>query len=169
MNSWLKRFRIADSLDARRPLPAPLQDAIIRDEELRRFAHETAAVDDALRKSKPELKTTAGLHSSIMRAVRGQAEVSRQPRIVPWLRWLAAPAATALVLAGVWLVIHPAAGPEPRPASPELLGAPAVALELPHQIARTVPAEMLAPLSEELDRVNRDLDRTKEFLIASLP
>jgi hypothetical protein len=169
MKTWLNRFRIANALGSRRPLPAPLQDALARDAELRRFADQTAAIDEALRQSPPQTKTPAGLHSSIMHAVRSEAEEPRQRQIVPWLRWLGAPAVTALVLAGVWLVIRPTVGPQPQPAPKVFLGAPKVALELSRQIARDVPAGMLAPLSEEMDRVNQDLDRTKQFLIASLP
>jgi hypothetical protein len=167
MKTWLTKFRIANALGSRRPLPAPLQDAIARDAELRRFADETAAVDEALRTSPPEMKTPVGLHSSIMHAIHSETEELRQPQIIPWLRWLAAPAVTALVLAGFWLVIRPTGDPKSPAFVP--LAAASTALELPHQIARTVPAGVLAPLSEEMDRVNQDLDRTKQFLIASLP
>jgi negative regulator of sigma E activity len=167
MKNWLKQFRIAGALESRRPLPTALQQSIARDETLRQFAEETVAIGDTLRRSKPVLKTPAGLHSSIMNAVRSEAEEPRQAQIIPWLRWLAAPAATALVLAGVWLLIRPERGPESAP--PTSLAAATTALELPHTIARDVPAQVLAPLSDEMDRVNRDLDRTREFLIASLP
>src|SRR5215471_8344850 len=112
MKFWFKKFRISGALDSRRPVPAAFQETIARDEELRRFADETAAIDDALRHSKPELKTPAGLHLAIMQAVRSEAEEPRQPQLIPWLRWLAAPAATALVLAGVWLLIRPEPGPQ---------------------------------------------------------
>jgi hypothetical protein len=32
-----------------------------------------------------------------------------------------------------------------------------------------MPSQMVAPLSEEWERLNGDLDRTQEFLLASLP
>jgi len=168
MKSWFKRFRIANALDERRPLPPSLQDAIAQDAELRGAADDTATVLEALRSSPPELKTPAGLHSSIMSAVRSEAGAQPSPGILPWLRWLAAPAATALALAFLW---HFALRPDPEPprGTTASLAAAAAALELPHAIARDVPAEMLAPLSDELNRVNQDLNRTKEFLIASLP
>jgi hypothetical protein len=167
MKSWLKKFRIANSLDTRRPLPAPLPEAIARDAELRRFADDLAAVDEALRQSPPDLKTPVDLHASIMHAVRSEVEEPEQSPILPWFRWLAAPALIALALAGVWWAVRPTGVATHE--SPATLAAASSALELPHKIARTMPAEMLAPLSEEMARVNQDLDRTKQFLIASLP
>jgi hypothetical protein len=167
MKSWLKKFRMANSLDTRRPAPAPLPDAIARDADLRRFADDLAAVDEALRQSRPDVQTPADLHASIMHAVRSEVEEAEPSPILPWFRWLAAPALMALVLAGVWWAVRPTGVATHE--APATLAAASSALELPHKIARTMPAEMLAPLSEEMARVNQDLDRTKQFLIASLP
>ena len=37
------------------------------------------------------------------------------------------------------------------------------------QMVRTMPSAVVAPLSDELERLNRDLDKTAKFLLASLP
>jgi hypothetical protein len=48
--------------------------------------------------------------------------------------------------------------------------APAVAaLDLSEEMARTMPDAVMAPLSDEWQRLGRDLDRTTQFLLASLP
>jgi hypothetical protein len=36
-------------------------------------------------------------------------------------------------------------------------------------MTRAMSAAVVAPLSDELDRLNRDLDHTAQFLLANLP
>jgi hypothetical protein len=43
------------------------------------------------------------------------------------------------------------------------------ALELSEQITQTMPAAVMAPLSDEWQGLNRDLQNTAQFLLASLP
>ncbi len=49
------------------------------------------------------------------------------------------------------------------------MAAATTALEMGGQAARAAPAAVVTPLAEELARVNRDLDSTAQFLLASLP
>jgi hypothetical protein len=90
----------------------------------------------------------------------------------PW-RWAPAAAAVAaalvltLVLGGGWLTRRQPAPPPPTAA--QALSAPAAALDWSAEMSRTVPAAVVAPLSDELERVNRDLENTADFLLASLP
>ena len=49
------------------------------------------------------------------------------------------------------------------------LAAAQSALEMGGQMARAMPAAMVSPLTDELNRVNRDLTNTANFLLASLP
>jgi hypothetical protein len=37
------------------------------------------------------------------------------------------------------------------------------------QVARAVPTAVVSPLADELEKVNRDLNSTAQFLLASLP
>ena len=57
-----------------------------------------------------------------------------------------------------------------RPASrPEALAAATAAFELGNDVSRTVPGAVMDPLSDELDRVQRDLDNTAQLLLTALP
>jgi hypothetical protein len=77
------------------------------------------------------------------------------------------PAGAALALLVVWQFLQHEAQP-PTPAAQSLIAA-ASALEIGGQMARTVPAAVVAPLSHELHQLNRDLDKTAEYLLASVP
>jgi hypothetical protein len=85
------------------------------------------------------------------------------------LRW--APASTLaglLILSVLWLNHRP-----PAPTTPALNANPQSltqdVLEVGEQMASTMPDALLAPLSEELQRLNRDLDQTGQFFLTSLP
>lgn len=74
---------------------------------------------------------------------------------------------SALVLAGAWWMLH---RPAQRPlAVAQALEVPQVALDWGGSISRATPAALVGPLADELQRLNRDLDRTAQFLLASLP
>jgi len=165
MNAWFAKFRISAALDGAKPLSASLRRRIAASEDLGRFAALCAALDRALKQSPPEPGAPPSLHSSILAAVRAAA----RPGLAA-LRW--APAAglglcLALILAGAWWPRHRPAQP-PGPIA-QALAAPSAALDLGGQMTRAMPAAVLAPLSEELDRLNRDLDHTAQFLLANLP
>jgi len=102
-----------------------------------------------------------------MRALRtaNRPTATRQGLAFP--RWVAAPVVAALALAAVWQMPR---GPARPPAQgTRSLAAAATALEMSSQLAQTVPSAVVAPLSDELERLNRDLDNTAEFILASLP
>ena len=83
------------------------------------------------------------------------------------MRWLAAPAGAVLLLMAVWLALRSPGRPlvQDRPS----LAVVTIALEMSGQLAHTVPSAVVAPLSDELERLNRDLDDTAQFILASLP
>ena len=83
------------------------------------------------------------------------------------LRWATVPALAAIALLGVWWALHTPVRPS-APDTPSLAAATS-AFELSGQLARTVPAAVVAPLSGELERLNLDLANTAQFLLASLP
>ena len=126
-----------------------------------------AALDHALKASAPQPQAPASVHRSIMRAVQAaERPAPAQPRLA-WLRWLAAPAVALVALLVVWQSVRgpvtPVAQAEPS------LAAAVSALEIGGQMTLAVPSAMVAPLTEELQRLNRDLDNTTKFLLASLP
>ena len=79
------------------------------------------------------------------------------------LRWAIGPVALALALLAGWWGMQ-------RPASrPEALAAATAAFELGNDVSRTVPGAVMDPLSDELDRVQRDLDNTAQLLLTAMP
>jgi len=164
MKSWFTRFKISAALDTGKVLPPALQRRLQRSEELRHYRAACRALDGTLKDSAPAPAAPVGLHRSIMRAVR-KAESSTATQTVPLqLRWLAASVLAVAVLFGAWRIANLPANPN------ELtLAAAGTALDLSQQAAQTVPTAVVAPLSDEWQRVNRDLEKTTEFLLASLP
>lgn len=167
MKSWFGKLRISVALDAGRRPSASLRRNINRSQQLRGFEAEMTALDLALKRDPPRPQVPPGLHHSIMRALRtaNRPTATRQGLAFP--RWVAAPVVAALALAAVWQMPR---GPARPPAQgTRSLAAAATALEMSSQLAQTVPSAVVAPLSDELERLNRDLDNTAEFILASLP
>jgi hypothetical protein len=83
------------------------------------------------------------------------------------LRWVAAPLVAAVVLVVIWQGLR---GPIAPPSKgTQSLAAATTALEMGGQLAQAAPSAVVAPLSDELARLNRDLDNTARFILASLP
>jgi hypothetical protein len=161
MKSWLTKFRLSAALDADQPMPESLRQKISADPELQRFARRTEALGRALRNPPPP--PDPSLHDSIMRAVR--ASRREQPRRAPLAAWLIPSSAlSALALAGVWVAFHHRA-----PTGAPSLDTPAIVLEMSESMPGAMPSAVLAPLSNEWARVDRDIQNTTQILLASLP
>jgi hypothetical protein len=167
MKSWFTKLRISAALDDGNKPSASLRRHIDRSEQLQSFEGELKAVDRALKQCPPKPEAPAGLHRSIMHAVRTAERPAAAPAGLAFLRWAPVPLAAALALVAVWLALR---GPAalPTQATQSLAGA-TTALEMSGQLAQTVPSAVVAPLSEELARLNQDLDYTAQFILASLP
>jgi hypothetical protein len=161
MKSWLAKFRISAALDAGKPLPASLRRAIAADPDLERFARRTQSFGQSLRSPPP---AEPALHDSIMRAVRVAAR-QEQPRRASWAKWVAAPASiAALAMVCFWISFH-----RPAPAGGQSMDGAVMVLEMSEKMPHTMPSLVMAPLDDEWARVNRDLQNTKEILLASFP
>ena len=161
MISWLAKFRISIALDADKPLPESLRQKIAGDPELERFARRAQSLGAVLRGVPP---SGALLHDSIMRAIKSAA-APRQPRRAPASSWLAASAAVATLAAMcLWLASHR----QTRP-GPHSLDGPVMVLEMSENLPNAMPSIVMAPLSNEWARVDRDLQATTQVLLASLP
>ena len=159
MKSWLTKFRISAALDAGKPLPD--LPNIAADPELERFARRTEALGRALRNVPPAAPSQ---HESIMRAVRAAAR-REPPRRALAPSWLAAAAAiAALAVICLWPGIH-------RPALPvgPSLGQAVQVLEMSEQMPHTMPKMVMAPLSDEWARLDRNVQDTTQVLLASFP
>ena len=128
---------------------------------------ELIALDHALKQDVPEAEAPAFLHSSIMAAVRRAERSAAEPRGLALLRWARVPAFVLVALLGLWWALRSPV----QPAQPDTqsLAAATTALEVSGEMARAVPTAVVAPLSEELERLNLDLNNTARFLLASLP
>jgi len=178
MKSWLAKFKISAALDSGQPLPPSTRNRIARSPELLKFERDAAALARLLRQAPPRPAVPDSFHTVIMQSVRAAA-LSAAPEAAPVFGWakpasfvrrLSAPAFALVLLALIgWLVWSRQSVLSPSsPESRVLAGAPS-ALELSGAVTRTVPEAVFSPLAEEWNRLNRDLDRTAEFLLASLP
>jgi len=167
MMTWFTSYRISAALDSGHKPSASLRESINRSEEVQGLELDMTALDRALRQERPEPQTPPGMHRSIMRAVRVAQRPEAAPHELAVLRWVAATVVAALVVMAVWPGLR---GPRRPPAQGrQSLAAATTALELSSQLAQTVPPAVVAPLSDELERLNRDLDNTAQFILASLP
>ena len=163
MKSWLARLRIAHALDFGKPVPAAVWRAIAASSEIRAFQEDAEEVVGALKNAKPTVNPPPWLHDSIMRALREPAGRATAPVHLRVLRWAIGPVVLALaLLAGRWGMQRPAS-------RPEALAAATAAFELGNDVSRTVPGAVMDPLSDELDRVQRDLDNTAQLLLTAMP
>jgi len=163
MKSWFARFRISAALDAGAPAPGSMREKMAGSSELRRFAETTAMLDRALEGGPPLPEPAPALHASIMRVVRA-ASVPAPTTSRAWslARWLAAPVCAAILVLGGWHLLR-------QPAAPSPLAHANTALAMGRQIAQTAPSTLLAPLSDEWEKINLDLSNTAQFLLANLP
>jgi hypothetical protein len=167
MKSWFTKLRISAALDAGHKLSASLRRNIDSSEQLLGIEQEMTALERALKQAPPRPQAAPGLHRSIMQAVRMAERPQAAPRGLVFLRWVAAPVVAALALVAVWQALRGPVAP-PSKGTPSLAAA-TTALEMGGQLAQTVPSAVVAPLSDELARLNRDLDNTAQFILASLP
>jgi len=162
MMLWWAKYRISTALDGGKLFSSGLLRTISRSRDLRQFAERSAAVDAALKGKPPRPELPAFLHEGIMRAVESSrarpAAVAPAMRLVPWL---AAPALALLVFGGAWWFRDRVRSSALQPAT--------AALNLGSRMPERIASSAVAPLSDELQRLHRDFDNTKDFLLASLP
>jgi hypothetical protein len=158
MKSWFAKFRISNALNTG-TLPSR-RSKLAASTELRRYADAQAALDDALKRTAPKPAPLPGLHASIMRAVRAaNQEPAPREAGIGW-RWLTPAAITAVAMLGVFLILR-----RPNPADiPPIVRA----LENGQGLAQSIPS-VTTPLSDEFARLNTDLSRTEQFLLAKFP
>jgi hypothetical protein len=167
MKAWIAKLRISMALDADQPPSAWLRRKSSASAELRGIEQELMALDRALKETAPRAEAPASLHQSIMQAVRAANRPAAAPRQPNILRWVPVPVFAVMLVIGVLWVMQSPVRPPVQTAQP--LAAATTALQLGNQVVRTMPTAVVAPLSDELARLNQDLDKTAQFLLASLP
>lgn len=163
---WLTKFRISNALDSEAKLSRSVLEKIARSDDLRTFVAKTTMVDRELRGNTPQPNQPPELHASIMQALHYADRQTRPDPKLPILPWISASAAAAFLLLALWWLAPTAHSPQ----GPETVLAPAgLALETSQTMAQSIPSMVIAPLSQEWQRLNRDLDNTAQFVLASLP
>jgi hypothetical protein len=171
MKSWLTKFRISSALDADSSSSPSKRRTVANSDETRRFEETIQTLDRTLRNQPPRSEAAPDLHATIMNAVRASRASTPARRSPLFVRWLPAPAFAVLALSGLWWALHrppDVAVHTPRHDHTGLLAIGA-AMEAGDNATRTLPPAVVAPLSDELGRVNLDLENTAKFLLTSLP
>jgi hypothetical protein len=132
------------------------------------------AVESALRDSVPGGEYPAGLHESIMRAVNAVRRDNRTAvsgiglfQRFAKISWLPVTGFASLAILGIWLVLHNRSE-QTNPGSPSLPEI-STAFTASQEMVDALPSVTVRPLSDEWDKVNQDLSRTADFLLATLP
>jgi len=148
---WISQFKISASLDDRRASAGP---PAVGDSSS--FAQQLAHLDRQLKAGPPDVAVPPFLHTSIMAAVRAAAGGSPEPRKRGLAWWVTAAAGSALVvvLAIYFVIPHPVVPSPVRNLNQQMVA---------------LPSTVLSPLSDELQRLHRDLENTTQFLLASVP
>jgi hypothetical protein len=135
---------------------------------LHEFDGEMAALDRALKRTAPQSQAPRSLHGSIMRAVRAAPHPAAEARS-EWAfgRWLPVPIAAVIALTASLYHAQDRVGPPAKSTQP--LAIATTALQAGGDMARAVPSAVVAPLTDELQKLNQDLNNTAQFLLASLP
>lgn len=158
MKTWLKQLRSSLALD---------RDAGAGDSSGGSFGQ----LEARLRATQASAPVTSELHTSIMRAVRLEERGSGSG--VPGFsigRWAVAGAGALAVVAAVWLVAHSPARPGAEFAA-EFQTPPviAAAFDQGRELAVKAPEVAMAPLSDELELLHRDLTSAFNVVVASMP
>ena len=171
MKSWLMKFKISNALNERRPLPPAVERALTESDELRRFAGNCRDLEHALKTQLTRPEESQELHDSIMRAVR-----NAQPERVPverftWPRWIPVASLGLVILLALLFASQLLPGTHRKlpPANSPSLAAAGSAIELGGNLVHEAPDIVMAPLSEEMRKLDDNLAAAKTFLLASLP
>ncbi|HZV34561.1 MAG TPA: hypothetical protein VFB72_08275 [Verrucomicrobiae bacterium] len=125
-------------------------------------------LDSALHNQAPKVVFPSTLHNSIMRAVRAEARAEKATPVF-WPRWVPVSAFACLVVLGLVVAVHESTISTRPVAQYDAFDSAGSVLEIGGNIIREAPDAAISPLEDEMQRMHHDLDRTKDFLIASLP
>jgi hypothetical protein len=170
MNNWFTKIRISAALDSGTQLSPGLRQRIAQSDELRKFEEQMLSLDGALKSAQSRNDPPPWLHGWIMRSVRKDAIPKQAPHWPVRVAW-ASGAVAVLALALLCWTIYSSRRPQlqRQEADSGSFEAASSALRLGNDMAQIAPMAMVAPLSNELDHLNKDLNKTADFLLASLP
>ena len=157
MKTWLKQLRSSLALDRSGTPRASSSGSFGKLETRLRNARASAPVS-------PEL------HTSIMRAVRREKQSNMERPQFSLPRWAVAGAGTLVVFGAAWLVLHSPSRQRGEFAvefqTPPVITA---AFDQGRELAVKAPGVAIAPLSDELELLHRDLTSALNVVVASMP
>jgi len=156
-------FRISNALDTKEPLSPALRGNIANSDELKVFSRWAAEVDQSLRNEVPQSDSPTWLHGSVMNAIRAEERAVERKDYFPALRQFALGACVVAIGFGIWGSLN-----RPAPTQPASIAGVVDALDFRNEINETIPKVQVS-LSDELERLNHDLDNATQTLIATLP
>ena len=125
-------------------------------------------LDDALRTSVPPAPAPQDMHGEIMRAVRVASRERPEPQSVT-LQWAPIGALVALAVLAVWSTfVVPSQTQTMKPVI-QSTTASSPTLKRGGEFASSMVGVAVSPVTTELSRVNADLAKTAQFLLASIP
>ena len=157
------RFRISNALDSKEPLSAGLQSKISNSPELQDFSQSAVEVDRSLR-NELQSDSPPWLHASIMNAIKTGARRAERKHYFPKLRRCAFGICVLAIAFGVWFSLNRLA-----PTQSVSMAGVTDALDFRVEIKDTIPDVQVSSLSDELERLNHDLDNATQTLLAALP
>ena len=139
-----------------------------------KFTNSGEALEMMLRQTPPRTAGPGTLHDSIMRAVYAS---DREERILVsgfarfrgllQNRWIPVSGFAGIILLGLLLTHHNRS--ETRNRNSQALTQISAAFSASQELVDALPSATVGPLSDEVDKMNQDLDRTAHFLLATLP
>jgi hypothetical protein len=170
MKSWLPKMKLFGLADRRKSAGYP---------RFSQSAPHPKPLEHALESATPRVEIPPALHLSIMQAVRDAAVSAtpehsetlaageRAPRLARiFLWWLGVPSTALLIVLAVWVNAYIRS--QENSSEPKMNPA-AIAFQAREKITDAVPALTLAPLTDELERLDQDLESAQQLLAASLP
>lgn len=158
MKTWLSRFRMSAALDE--PSCGPTStDGTARPDQVE-FHQSLEAIDRLLKRNPPRPEAPFGLRAAVMKQIR---EPSARESSRFGLRWAAGLSCALFLALGALALAYfhrPKFGPSPFTAK--------ATVRMNREIA-ALPSAALAPLSKEWDNLSLDFQRTKDFLVSSVP
>ena|SRR5689334_20716441 len=138
-----------------------------------KFTNSHEGLETVLRES-PKTAIPCTLHNSIMRAVYA---ADRDHRVLVsgfarfWrflqIRWIPVSGFAGIILVGLLLTFQNRS--ETRNRSSQAVTQISAAFSASQEVVDALPSVTVGPLADEVDKMNQDLDRTAEFLLATLP
>lgn len=170
MKSWLFKFKLSNALNERKPLSAEFEKIVAYSKTAREIAESSFALDRDLKNQMPESKAPSSLHQSIMRAVRTESH-ARNTMTIFSPRWIPVSSFACLVVLAFVVAVHNSRTPSRSVAQTEVRAFDAAdsILQIGGNMVHEAPDAAVSPLKDEMQAMHHDLDRTKDFLIASLP